>query len=476
MKLNWQIIKKAAWYRQRTDSLPYFILEPIYGAMKLLNAGEKCIFHLGRTSNELFYDENFMNTLARNTLRLQKKNPRYLNALHDNWLKIALKLEKQIQIVLNADIGKISDQELVYLNHKIAHLSRQIWQQKFFLDIFDTNSENFIEEELNKYSKKPTIDEIRTLTLPSNLLETQKYQMAIATLTKKTKKPAAHDLKKIIKRFYFIKYGYAGGNKITPQELNKEIKEINKQRRKSLFIKLKDYQNKLARQKYRIIKQYDLGKKTVSLFDFFSHVAEWRDQRKTLLQKTVFALETLGKELAKRSKIPWKRLGFCAPYEIKNIRQAQKLTKKYQRLFRDNVLIVWNKDMKGLAFIKGRDYQKIIRLLYTINENVKEIFGQSANRGSARGIVKVIHGEKDFNKFKKSEILVTAMTRPEFLPIMKHAKAIITDEGGITSHAAIVSRELNIPCIIGTKIATQVFKDGDLVLINANKGWIKKLK
>ena len=68
------------------------------------------------------------------------------------------------------------------------------------------------------------------------------------------------------------------------------------------------------------------------------------------------------------------------------------------------------------------------------------------------------------------------MTRPEFVQAMKKAVAVVTDEGGITCHAAIVSRELNIPCIIGTKIATQVLNNGDLVEVNANHGIVKILK
>jgi pyruvate,water dikinase len=68
------------------------------------------------------------------------------------------------------------------------------------------------------------------------------------------------------------------------------------------------------------------------------------------------------------------------------------------------------------------------------------------------------------------------MTRPEYVPLMKKAAGIITDEGGITCHAAIVSRELKIPCVIGTKIATKVLKDGDMVEVDADKGIVKILK
>ncbi|MBU1031264.1 MAG: hypothetical protein KKB65_08575, partial [Nanoarchaeota archaeon] len=74
------------------------------------------------------------------------------------------------------------------------------------------------------------------------------------------------------------------------------------------------------------------------------------------------------------------------------------------------------------------------------------------------------------------EIIFTGMSTPDFVPLIKKAAAIVTDEGGVLCHAAIISRELKKPCIVGTKIATQVFKDGDLVEVDANKGVVKKLK
>jgi len=84
--------------------------------------------------------------------------------------------------------------------------------------------------------------------------------------------------------------------------------------------------------------------------------------------------------------------------------------------------------------------------------------------------------EKEFNKMNEGDILVTSMTRPEYVPLMWKSSAIVTDEGGITCHAAIVSREMGKPCIIGTNIATKVFKDGDLVEVDADKGIVRKVK
>ena len=105
-----------------------------------------------------------------------------------------------------------------------------------------------------------------------------------------------------------------------------------------------------------------------------------------------------------------------------------------------------------------------------------EIKGFSANKGRVIGITKIIKHRKQFKNIKKGDVLVTEMTSPDYAPIFKKIKAIITDEGGITCHAAIVSRELNIPCIVGTKIATKMLKDGDLVGVDAEKGIVKILK
>ncbi len=95
--------------------------------------------------------------------------------------------------------------------------------------------------------------------------------------------------------------------------------------------------------------------------------------------------------------------------------------------------------------------------------------------GLLEGKVQLMYNSYDVNGFKPGSILVTPMTSPEYLPAMKKAKAIITDEGGLTCHAAIVSRELGVPCIIGTKIATQVLKDGDMVEVDAEKGIVRKI-
>ena len=104
------------------------------------------------------------------------------------------------------------------------------------------------------------------------------------------------------------------------------------------------------------------------------------------------------------------------------------------------------------------------------------IKGLGVASGIARGRVRIVFRKEDLVNLKEGEVLVTTMTRPNWLIAMKIAAAYVTEVGGILSHAAIVARELGIPCVIGTKIATKVLKDGDLVEVDTEKGVVKILK
>lgn len=130
--------------------------------------------------------------------------------------------------------------------------------------------------------------------------------------------------------------------------------------------------------------------------------------------------------------------------------------------------IYTKKDVSNLAKTNGIKIQEEIA-----PEKVKKFSGQIAMAGKVVGKVRLLSKKADIPNLQNGEILVTAMTTPDYIPAMKKAGAFVTDEGGITCHAAIVAREFGKPCIIGTKIATRVLKTGDLVEVDANDGVIK---
>ncbi|MBP8591466.1 phosphoenolpyruvate synthase [Candidatus Shapirobacteria bacterium] len=104
------------------------------------------------------------------------------------------------------------------------------------------------------------------------------------------------------------------------------------------------------------------------------------------------------------------------------------------------------------------------------------IIGIPASPGIGVGPVRKVKSLKEINKVRKGDILVTPMTSPDFVPAMKLAVAIVTDQGGITSHAAIVSRELGIPCVVGTRNATRKLKDNQLIIVDGKEGKIFSAK
>lgn len=114
--------------------------------------------------------------------------------------------------------------------------------------------------------------------------------------------------------------------------------------------------------------------------------------------------------------------------------------------------------------------------LNTFQKRVKIIKGQVAFPGKVKGKARIVMNIGETGKIKKGDVLVCPMTNPDYMHAIHKAVAIITDEGGILCHAAIVSRELKIPCIIGTKFATKVLKDGDLVDVDADKGIVKVVR
>lgn len=185
--------------------------------------------------------------------------------------------------------------------------------------------------------------------------------------------------------------------------------------------------------------------------------------------------EKILNNLEKKDKLEKNILKYLTTAELKIYFNTKKIPEKIKER-RDNLLIEFYKHPKIVNHLKRNLILNKIDPKQSLKINKKKFKGNIAFKGLIIGKVLVIRKVLEASKIKDGDILVTSMTDPRYLPAMKRAGAIITDEGGITCHAAIVARELKIPCIIGTKIATKVLKDDDMVEVDANKGIIKKIK
>ncbi len=206
---------------------------------------------------------------------------------------------------------------------------------------------------------------------------------------------------------------------------------------------------------------------------YFSKMEEARKYSEKFYFNLTKSCETILEEIKKKTNYPVNLLECLTLKELESylsgassLPNKEILEKRYIYsgiLYSPSPILLNEEGTKGIlnSMIKDLDYQ--------------EIKGSVGYPGKVIGVCRLI---KDFRNANigNGEILVTGMTDPNYVPLMKKAAAIVTDAGGILCHAAIISRELKKPCIIGTHIATQSLKDGDEVEVDADKGIIRILK
>lgn len=140
-------------------------------------------------------------------------------------------------------------------------------------------------------------------------------------------------------------------------------------------------------------------------------------------------------------------------------------------------ILMWRGQIKTICGTKSIiEAMEQYHIVHMLPSQQRVITGRVASRGKVRGRVKIVGKISELVKVEKGDILVAKMTTPDFVMAMNKAAAIVTDEGGVTCHAAIVSREFNIPCITGTRIATKILSDNDLVEVDAFEGKVRILE
>jgi|GEM_PF-1916424 len=205
-------------------------------------------------------------------------------------------------------------------------------------------------------------------------------------------------------------------------------------------------------------------------------ISYWRTHCAELTAKVIFLSRPILNALAKKWKISYDDLICLSHQEILANLKNTKLPHNFYNIIKQRK-VAYGCILDGKAneqIYTGKELEKISKNLIKIQyNNTNYLKGVVANIGiMVEAKAKIIMSPKDFKNFKNGDVLVTNETTPDFAPLMKLASAIVTDIGGITSHAAIVSRELNKPCIVATKYATKLIKNGDTVKVNTANGTV----
>ncbi|MFH1235703.1 MAG: PEP-utilizing enzyme [Parcubacteria group bacterium] len=214
---------------------------------------------------------------------------------------------------------------------------------------------------------------------------------------------------------------------------------------------------------------------TRQLLVFLKEAVYLRDYRDMLRQKLNVELRSLYVEIAQRLGLTVAECSALTNREIvTNLKAGKKFSKPEARR-RKVYLLIQSGDHIKLWSGKTAVYKANSVIGRSVVRKTPEVTGFPGSLGRAVGRARIVFTNRDLKKVKKGDVLIATMTRQDFVSYMRRCVAVVTDEGSVTCHAAIVTRELGIPCVVGAKIATQVFKDGDRVEVDATNGIVRKV-
>ena len=407
---------------------------------------------------------------VRNFKNLEKN----INKDFNEYLSFVRSLPKNTSKLTNSDLCKI----LEGYYKKENKLSIRFWTlfgtvevvfikavKKLLSDegINDTESQKIISE-LSEPIKIIPLDMERLSLLGTALLDGKKQKQSLSRHAQKFGYTPMYD---IDYEPYGVGHFQDALNKITRKLSVKKIKkEINSIKRK--------YKDRYSRY-LKTVNKFKYNSHLSSLLKFFAAYSYLKDFKPFVRDTGNFHIRKVFEELAERLNLNLTETLFLNEREIPKLLNKGLVISKAELNNRINNSVYFCD--KGKIYLET-DKDKIAEIDKVLNkkEETKELKGSGVSPGLVKGKVSLILSNNDFSRFKQGEILVTSATRPDFVPLMKKARGIITDEGGMLSHAAILSRELKKPCVVGTAKATRVLKNGDLVEVDAEKGIVKIIK
>lgn len=359
--------------------------------------------------------------------------------------------------------------------------SAEFWNIGSLPEVANWGGEQMLSRELKRYIKddKKFNCAFEKLSAPEDFSFYQKEELDFLKIKLlPDKKTQDEKLEEHQKKYFWLLNSYHHTQVLQIDYFRKILQNITLTEARKKYEKLKNYTKNIMDGKNKIVAEFNLPREVLEISKKLSFCIWWQDLRKSYIFQANHIIDIFLKEISSRHKIAFDDLHHYNLREIERlVSEGKALSLKDIKKHKENFLAIYDGDKK--KYLTGITAKKIIAPYFKTAEEIRDIStlkGITTSPGKISGKVKIIFSAKEIEKLKKGEILVTPMTSPDYIIGLKRAGAVITDHGGITCHAAIISRELGIPCIVGTKFATKILKDGDLVEVNANNGTVKKLK
>ena len=477
-------IRKWVWETSRKAYLGY-----IWGATIAWNKLPQwlckpvtAVYNSRNNVIDMYYDQEEMETCSKMIVEKIMSDGSALNRL---MTECQIEHDKLVQVAADLDSLKYGGlpEEVLYKVYEIfinQHTSvfRFSHTVRVAGKVGQERLEIYLEEKIADKKRAIEYMNILTATPKDSFVATEgKELLELGVRVEK-----GEDLKALIsehtREFCWTPIGYSDEQPYTEEYFLKEYNNLKSMPGsfEEKLQKLKEMNEKIRTERTNVLNELNPEPSIRNLADMLSEMTYMKDYVREALSRSMYSSRKIFAEIGKRIG---KKEGFVKIMTPDEINYAL-----HGGLYDD-----WEIENRVKHYILVFDLEKDDPLVYTGEKarvmelnfkfektEVNEVQGSVASLGHAIGKAKIILSQSDFAKFEQGDILIAPMTTPDFVPLMKKAAAIVTDEGGITCHAAIVSRELGVPCIIGTQIASKVFKDGELIEVKANHGVVRRME
>lgn len=384
--------------------------------------------------------------------------------------KVSRHYKRLINKIQSSDVSSLENEDLYKMIERLFWILRDI----AMLFALSSSKEGFlrVNEELNKcFARKNITYLLPVVTMPTSLNIIYQEQRDLAKLGDK-KKVTESDLDEHAKQHAWLFFN-CYDRKVARHYLRGRLSEdFDKDKAMRVRAKLKKRQ--------QVIFRGLCDRRIELLAHFIQDVATARFEMKNMWGGAEFRTLSLLQEIARRTDIDIKTM--MQSYFLQDFKKAlleEKVLAKKDIASRKKSYVLWKRGSILHYKWRGKEADLIIKEFEPRNEKKKnKIVGESASPGRVQGKCRLIETRdvgqvvRDLKRFRPGNILVSHQTQPNMMPLIFRAGAIVADQGGIASHAAIISRECGIPCIVGTKVALKMIKDGQRVIVDANRGEI----
>lgn len=424
---------------------------------------------------EISYSEDDMNEANKFIKEIYaSKGAKFFKLMLDKWYDSAEELERVSKEIATTDYSGKTDEELIKELENLKKTYSNLGTALMSPIMIGNVVEGVIKEKLKGGEK----EYFNILTAPArdNEGNLELKSMIRIAINLKSGKDISKDIKKHIAKFGWINTRGFFGDAWKDTEVKERIYAMQKENLDERLRRLLDNPKEIKNRTKEVLDEIKADKKFRELVKATKELVYFRTYRMDTFVKYGFWARPLFKEIAKKLSMTMDDMFYLLFDEIKaaliDKKDFSKKINERKKAFgfirhKDNITILTGEELE--------EYKKK-ETPEEIDKEITEIRGAMASPGREKGTVKVVHSKKDLNKVQKGDILVASMTTPDYIVAMEKAAAFVTDEGGILCHAAIISREMGKACVIGTKIATKVLKDGDIVEVNANEGIVRKIR